>query len=163
MKCDWCGTEYGKGEGFHGVKYKSGHFCSQDCYESYVKMKSTPKPPVNFKPEVGTERRKFTDYIQDWIGDANWAWLMKQAKDIQDEYELNWKDMYLTLKYCKEYEEVEWNKQYGLYQFFPRYIQPMRDFISEAKAFKEISEDDITDEFYYVKKKKISKEKEVEF
>ena len=145
MVCDFCGKEYGHGQGFHGARYKAKHFCSQDCYEKFVNMKSAPKPPVNFKPEPKTDRRKFTDYIQDWTNDkANWPWLMKQAKDIQQEFELDWKTMYQVLKYCREYEDIDWNMEYGLYQFFPKYIKPMQDFtkaILQAKAMELIDDE----------------------
>lgn len=115
-------------------------------------MKSAPKPPVNFKPQYGSDRRKFTDYIQAWTDDkANWQWVMKQAKDIQEQYELDWKTMYQVLKYCKEYEMLNWNMEYGLYQFFPKYIKPMKDFTETIFKFK--NEEYLEDEYYIVPKK----------
>lgn len=153
IRCDVCGTEYERGKGFHGAKYKQAHLCSQDCYERYLKLKSTPKPPANFKSVKGTERRVLTDYIQDWTNDmVNWAWVMKQAKDIQEEYELTTMEMYGVLKYCKEYEGLDWNMEYGLYQFFPRYIKPMREFTKKIKQMKntELKEDEIK----YIRKPK---------
>lgn len=153
MKCDTCGKEYGRGQGFHGAKYKQFHFCSQDCYEKYCKIKNAPKPPTNFKPEKGSDRRKFTDYIQEWTNNqVNWQWLMKQAKDISEEYELNWYEMYMVLKYCKTYEELDWNLEYGLYQFFPKYIEPMRIFLNNIQNLKQISLEE--EETYIVKKPK---------
>lgn len=152
MTCTVCGKEYGKGKGFHGAKYKSIHFCCQDCYDRFVKMKNAPKPPVNYKPVQGTDRRKFTDYVQEWTNDkVNWQWIMKQAKDIQEEYELNWKQMYHVLKYCKEYEDMDWNIEYGLYQFFPKYIKPTEDFANAILATKSMQF--VEDEIQIIKKK----------
>ena len=153
MNCDVCNKEIPRGQRYQGSKYKSLHFCSEDCFKRYVKIKSAPKPLINFKPEVGSDRRKFTDYIQEWTNDrANWPYLMKQAKDIQEEYELNWYDMYLVCKYARVYEGVEWDFNWGLGQIFPRYIQPCMEFreaIQKAKS-TEIPIDEITK----IKKKK---------
>lgn len=153
MICDVCNKEYNRGQGFHGSKYKSIHFCSQECYDKFVKIKIAPKPPINYKPAKGTDRRKFTDYIQEWTDDkVNWQWIMKQAKDIQEEYEIDWKIMYHVLKYCREYEDIDWNMEYGLYQFFPKYIKPMQDFSNAIIAFKTMQFTE--DETQVIKKKK---------
>lgn len=153
MNCCVCGKEIPKGARFQAPKYKSYHFCCEECYERFVKLKSAPKPKVNYIPQRGTERRKFTDYIQEWTNDtANWQWLMKQAKDIQEEYELNWQEMYLVLKYCREYEGVEWLPEFGLYQFFPRYIEPTRNFIRAVNSVKALAQEDLEDEYEVVKK-----------
>lgn len=161
MKCAVCGKEYNKGEGFKGGKYKSLHFCSQDCFERYCKIKSAPKPPVNYKPQPNTDRRKYTDYIQDWTGDnVNWAYIMKQSKDIQEEYELNFHDMFLVLKYCREYEQLEWNYDWGLYQFFPKYILYMRNFQKSLKENKELAANfDFSDDTYIVNRKENQRRK----
>lgn len=153
MKCEVCGTEYGKGEGFHGTKYKAVHFCCQDCYDRFIKMKSAPKPTINYKPQKGSDRRKFTDYVQMLTENkANWQWLMKQAKDIQDEYEIDWQTMYRTLKYAHEYEDAEWKMEYGLYQFFPKYIKPMQEFTEAIMSAKQI--ENTEDEINYVRRPK---------
>lgn len=138
MNCDVCGKEILRGQRYQGDKYKSLHFCSEECFKRYCKLKSKPKPLVNFKPEQGSDRRKFTDFIQEWTNDtANWPFLMKQAKDIQEEYDLDWNEMYLVCKYAKVYEGVEWDYQYGLGQIFPKYIKPCQDFRESIRQAKE--------------------------
>ena len=140
-KCSYCGTEIPRGESYCGTKFTTLKFCSEEHYTLYTKIKTKPKPPVNFKPQQGTERRKFTDYVQEWTDDkVNWNWIMKQAKDIQEEYGLTWDEMYLVLKYCRVYEGVEWDMQYGLYQFFPRYIKPTQEFKERCKEAREAAE-----------------------
>lgn len=138
MTCDVCSKEIPRGQRYQGNKYKSLHFCSEDCFKKYCSIKFKPKPLVNFKPEKGTDRRKFTDYLQEWTGDKiNWPSVMKQAKDIQEEYELDWYEMYLVCKYARVYEGVEWDFNYGLGQIFPRYIKPCMEFretINHAKS-----------------------------
>ena len=138
MTCDVCSKEIPHGQRYQGDKYKSLHFCSEDCFKKYCAIKSKPKPLVNFKPEKGTSRREFSDYIQEWTNDkANWPLIMKQAKDIQEEYNLDWHEMYLVCKYAHVYEGVEWDFNYGLGQIFPRYIQPCMEFreaINRAKS-----------------------------
>ena len=139
-KCSYCGADIPKGQSYCGNKYTSLRFCSEEHFTQYVKIKTKPKPPVNFKPQQGTDRRKFTDYIQEWCEtEPRWEWLMKQAKDIQEEYGLDWEEMYLVLKYCRVYEGVEWDMQWGLYQFFPKYIQPMREFKQQCQEAREMA------------------------
>ena len=157
MTCIICNKEIARGKRYQGERYKSLHFCSEECFKKYCEIKTKPKPVVNFKPEKGSDRRLFTDYIQEWTGDhCNWSWLMKQAKDIQEEYELNWYQMYLVCKYARKYEEVEWDYQYGLGQIFPRYIQPCLEFMQKIKENKTIDfEDDKINVIVKNKKTKI--------
>ena len=153
MTCDVCGNEIPKGTRYQGNKYKSLHFCSEDCWKRYCAIKRKPKPVVNFKPEKNSDRRKFTDYIQEWTNDtANWPYLMKQAKDIQEEYEINWYEMYLVCKYARVYEGVEWDFNYGLGQIFPRYIKPCMEF-KEAIQRAKLAEIP-TEEVVKIKKKR---------
>ena len=83
------------------------------------------------------DRRKVTDLIQSmWGEDANWKLLTAQLKNIMKEYDLTHKDVYYILKYCKDYEQVVIDSDYGLYQLFPKYIdatQIFRDKLAKAK------------------------------
>lgn len=106
-------------------------------------------------------QRMFTDYIQDWVGDVNWAWIIRQAKAIKKEYAIDFNFMRMVLKYCKEYEELDWDLEYGLYQFFPRYIKPTQEFCEQITRMKKM-DFDCEDEVYIVKKKKL-REREVDF
>ena len=152
MNCDVCSKEIPRGKRYQGNKYKSLHFCSEDCWKKYCAIKSKPKAVVNFKPEKGTSRRKFTDYIQDWTDDnVNWPAIAKQAKDIQEEYELDWNEMYLVCKYAKLYEGHVWDLKYGLGQIFPKYIKPAKDFVN---AINKIKNAEIPEEETYVVKRK---------
>ncbi len=69
------------------------------------------------------DRRKVTDLIQSmWGENANWKLLTAQLRNIMKEYKLTHKDVYYVLKYCKDYEQVVIDGEYGLYQLFPKYI-----------------------------------------
>ena len=152
MNCDVCSKEIPRGKRYQGNKYKSLHFCSEDCWKKYCAIKSKPKAVVNFKPEKGTSRRKFTDYIQDWTDDnVNWPAIAKQAKDIQEEYELDWNEMYLVCKYAKLYEGHVWDLKFGLGQIFPKYIKPAKDFVN---AINKIKNAEIPKEETYIVKRK---------
>lgn len=153
MKCCICDKEIARGKKFQGTRYQNYNFCSEACYEKFIKLKSAPKPKANYKPQKGSPRRKFTDYIQEWTNDmVNWQWIMKQAKDIQEEYELDWPEMYYVLKYCREYEMLEWDLEWGLYQFFPKYIEPTQEFIDTINQAKALAKEDLEDEYEVVKK-----------
>lgn len=141
-KCSYCGADIPKGQSYCGNKYTSLRFCSEEHFTQYVKIKTKPKPPVNFKPQHGTDRRAFTDLLQEWTDDRiNWAAAMQQCKDLMDEFDLTWEDMRLTLKYAWKYEGVEWNPQYGLGQIYPRYIQPMREFKQQCQDAREMAKE----------------------
>lgn len=83
------------------------------------------------------DRLKVTDLIQSmWGEEANWRLLTAQLKSIMKEYDLTHKDVYYILKYCKDYEQVVIDGEYGLYQLFPKYIQITEDFrikLAEAR------------------------------
>ena len=119
MKCKVCNQDIEKGKRYKTEQYISYYFCSQDCYEKFLSQRNQPKSKINFKPDKGSQRRRFTDYLQDWTDDKiNWPMAMKQAKDIQEEYELSWHDMLMVLKYAREYDNYVWHLNYGLYQVF---------------------------------------------
>lgn len=84
------------------------------------------------------DRRKVTDLIQEmWGEDANWKLLTAQLRNIMKEYELTHKDVYYVLKYCKDYEQVVIDEEYGLYQLFPKYIDIVarfREKIAQARV-----------------------------
>lgn len=84
------------------------------------------------------DRRKVTDLIQSmWGENANWKLLTAQLKNIMKEYDLTYKDVYYILKYCKDYEQVVIDGEYGLYQLFPKYIDVTQVFRAELAEAKE--------------------------
>lgn len=91
------------------------------------------------------DRRKVTDLIQEmWGEDANWKLLTAQLKNIMKDYELTHKDVYYVLKYCKVYEQVVIDDEYGLYQLFPKYIDITTRF-REKLASSRVQAQDIGD------------------
>lgn len=87
-------------------------------------------------------RKKVTDLIQSiWGEDANWKLLTAQLKNIMKEYKLTHKDVYAVLKYCIYYEQIVSDKNYGLGQFFPKYIESTTKFIEKISCAKEKAAD----------------------
>lgn len=83
------------------------------------------------------DRKKVTDLMQSiWGENANWKLLTAQLKNIMKEYKLEYMDVYYILKYSVCYEQVAVDKEFGLGQFFPRFIEPTEKFrqkLAEAK------------------------------
>lgn len=160
--CEVCGAEIPRGKRYKAGKYKSHIFCGEECFERFCALKTAPKPPINFKPEPKTDRRKFTDLIQDWTGDmVNWSATMKQAKDIQEQYELDWADMFKIAYYARHYEGVVWDFKYGLGQIFPKYIEPAAEFEEELEKNRQIDlPQDIFREIKVTKERKRAKWRE---
>lgn len=87
------------------------------------------------------DRRKVTDLIQSmWGENVNWKLLTAQLKNIMKEYDLTHKDVYYILKYCKDYEQVAIDSDYGLYQLFPKYIDATQTFRAKLTEAKEKAE-----------------------
>ena len=96
-----------------------------------------PAKTPKYSKQEQAERRQLTDLIQEmWGEDANWPLLTAQLKNIMEDYELTHKEVYYILKYCRDYERVPVNTDYGLYQFIPKYIMAVdefRDKLAEAR------------------------------
>lgn len=83
-------------------------------------------------------RRQLTDLIQEmWGEEANWPLLTAQLKNIMEDYELTHKEVYYILKYCRDYERVSVNTDYGLYQFIPKYIMAVEEFRAKLAEARE--------------------------
>lgn len=140
--CKICGAEIPRGKAYKGDRFKNERFCSEACYQVRCSnAQRTPKGQANPKPKTvqpPSDRRKVTDLIQSmWGEDANWKLLTAQLKNIMKEYDLTHKDVYYILKYCRDYEQVVINGEYGLYQLFPRYIDATQKFRAKLAEAKE--------------------------
>lgn len=95
----------------------------------------TKTPKLN--EQERKDRRQLTDLIQEMWGEGvNWPLLTAQLKNIMEDYELTHKEVYYILKYCRDYEQVPVNTDYGLYQFIPKYIMAVEEFrvkLAEAR------------------------------
>lgn len=139
--CKICGAEIPRGKAYKGDRFKQERFCSKACYE--VRLSQSQRAPkgqakAQFKPiKAPSTRRKVTDLIQKIYGDdANWAFLGTQLKNIMHDYQLEYEEVYYILKYSIYYEQVVVDKEFGLYQIFPKYIEPtarFREKLAEAK------------------------------
>lgn len=147
MVCVMCAKEIERGKGFKSPRYKAEHFCCEDCYNRFVKMKSMPRPPINYKPAPESSRRKLTDLLQIIYGDdANWGWLSNQIKDIEQEFGISDDELRLTIKYALEYELYEPELEFGLRQFI-KFITPSQIFaktiINNREIASNLSDDEV--------------------
>lgn len=167
MVCDVCNKEYGRGQGYRGKRFAAQHFCSEDCYLSYVKamdetkLKPKPKPqPTQKNSKELKEYHKLLDYLNELYDNPNWPWLMRQINSIKKQYELSDKAMYLIIKYAIEYEDVIVQEEMGLGQFFPRYIEPCQDFLNSLRLSQEKSSNfDFNEQTYVVGRSKTKSRK----
>lgn len=130
MVCKQCGCTIPRGTKFQQTKYKSISFCSEECFNAYDQNRE-PAP-----------QRQLTDYIQA-ISDVppNWAYLIRQSKAIEKNYGLDQKQQLLVIRFAVEFEGAEFMVQYGLGQFFPKYIQPYQEFVDELKSSHDAARD----------------------
>lgn len=142
-QCYICQAEIPRGQRFKSPRYKNLSFCSESCYNQYLASKQQPKPSSSLD--------KLKAYINDlWQGQVNWPFMMRQIKNLKEEYDVDDKDIRLMLKYAIEYEGVEVNPEYGLLQFI-QYLQPAKEFAEDILRNRELAESMEDDEVEVVK------------
>ena len=109
------------------------------------------KQSVKKQPKSLSSFNKLKNYINDlWQGQVNWPFMVRQIKNLKEEYGVDDKDIRLMLKYAIEYEGVEVNPEYGLLQFI-QYLQPAKEFAEDILRNKELAESMEEDEVEVVK------------
>ena len=142
-ECYICGTEIPRGQRFKSPRYKNLSFCSESCYNQYLASKQQqPK---------SSSLDKLKSYINNlWQGQVNWPFMMRQIKNIKEEYGVSDNDIRMMLKYAVEYEGVEVDLDYGLLQFI-QYLQPSQEFAEEIRKNQALAESMEDDEVEVVK------------
>lgn len=155
-QCIVCQSPIPRGKRFKSPRYKNLAFCSEGCYNQYLASKQQQKPSSSLD--------KLKAYINDlWQGEVNWPFMMRQIKNLKEEYDVDDKDIRLMLKYAIEYEGVKVNPEYGLLQFI-QYLQPAKEFAEDILKNRKLAED-MEDEEVVVRKvnKQVKKVKEEEW
>lgn len=136
-QCYICQAEIPRGQRYKSPTHKSLSFCSESCYNQYLASKQQPKPSSSLD--------KLKAYINNlWQGQVNWPFMMRQIKNLKEEYGVSDNDIRMMLKYAVEYEGVKVDLDYGLLQFI-QYLQPSQEFAEEIRknqALAESMEDD---------------------
>ena len=145
-KCYICEIEIPRGQRFKSPRYKNLSFCSESCYNQYLTSKQQPKSSSSLD--------KLKAYINNlWQGQVNWPFMMRQIKNLKEEYGVSDKDIRLMLKYAIEYEDAKVNPEYGLLQFI-QYLQPAKEFAEDILRNKELAESMEEDKVEWVKTSK---------
>lgn len=142
-QCYICGTEIPRGQRYKSPRYKNLSFCSESCYNQYLVSKQQPKSPSSLD--------KLKSYINDlWQSQVNWPFMMRQIKNLKEEYGVSDNDIRMMLKYAIEYEGVKVDLDYGLLQFI-QYLQPSQEFAEEIRKNQVLAESMEDDEVEIVK------------
>ena len=143
-QCYICQAEIPRGQRFKSPRYKNLSFCSESCYNQYLASKQQPKPK-------SSSLDKLKAYINDlWQGEVNWPFMMRQIKNLKEEYGVSDNDIRMMLKYAIEYEGVKVDLDYGLLQFI-QYLQPSQEFAEEIRKNQALAEGMEDDEVEVVK------------
>lgn len=156
--CKVCNKEIKRGARFKSERYKNFSFCSEQCYNIFLKVKEKKEDVKN------NSLNRLKKYIEEiWEDKINWPFIMKQVKTMCEEYQLNYKELYLVIKYGVEIEQYTINTQFGLMQFI-KFIEPCMQFVEQINRAKELAED-MEDEEVVVRKvsKQVKKIKEEEW
>lgn len=144
--CCICEKIIKRGQRFKSPRYKNLSFCSETCYNQYLASKQQPKPSSSLD--------KLKAYINDlWQGEVNWPFMMRQIKNLKEEYGVSDNDIRMMLKYAVEYEGMRVDLDYGLLQFI-QYLQPSQEFAQEIKKNQALAENMEDDEVEVVKASK---------
>lgn len=142
-QCYICQAEIPRGQRFKSPRYKNLSFCSESCYNQYLASKQQPKPSSSLD--------KLKSYINNlWQGEVNWPFMMRQIKNLKEEYGMSDNDIRMMLKYAVEYEGVKVDLDYGLLQFI-QYLQPSQEFAQEIRKNQALAESMEDDEVEVVK------------
>ena len=142
-QCYICQTEIPRGQRYKSPRYKNLSFCSESCYDQYLASKQQPKSSSSLD--------KLKSYINDlWQGQVNWPFMMRQIKNLKEEYGVSDNDIRMMLKYAIEYEGVKVDLDYGLLQFI-QYLQPSQEFAEEIRKNQALAESMEDDEVEVVK------------
>ena len=76
--------------------------------------------------------------------------MMRQIKNLKEEYNVDDNDIRMMLKYAVEYEGVKVDLDYGLLQFI-QYLQPSQEFAEEIRKNQALAESMEDDEVEVVK------------
>ena len=145
-QCYICGTEIPRGQRYKSPRYKSIPVCSEACYNQYLASKQQLKPSSSLD--------KLKAYINDlWQGQVNWPFMMRQIKNLKEEYGVSDNDIRMMLKYAVEYEGVKVDLDYGLLQFI-QYLQPSQEFAEEIRKNRALAESMEDDEVEMVRASK---------
>lgn len=145
-QCCICQTEIPRGQRYESPTHKSLSFCSETCYNQYLASKQHSKPSSSLD--------KLKAYINDlWQGQVNWPFMMRQIKNLKEEYGVDDNGIRMMLKYAVEYEGAKVDLDYGLLQFI-QYLQPSQEFVEEIKKNQALAESIEDDEVEIVKASK---------
>ena len=107
VKCKYCGKQIAKDNAYKIADRQ--YYCNKTCYDDKQRSKidNGKTNKIKYKPQEGTERREFTDYIQmiyinsGWNKySINWSMVCSQASNILNEHP---KWTYDTLLYILQY------------------------------------------------------------
>ena len=141
--CIVCQSPIPRGQRFKSPRYKNLPFCSESCYNQYLASKQQPKPSSSLD--------KLKSYINDlWQGQVNWPFMMRQIKNLKEEYGVSDNDIRMMLKYAVKYEGMKVDLDYGLLQFI-QYLQPSQEFAEEIRKNQALAEGMEDDEVEVVK------------
>lgn len=127
--CIVCQSLIPRGQRYQSPRYKNLAFCSETCYNQYLASKQQPKPSSSLD--------KLKAYINDlWQGQVNWPYMMRQIKNLKEDYNIDENEIRMMIKYAIEYEDYKVKQEYGLLQFI-QFLQPARDFAEEIKRNRE--------------------------
>lgn len=141
--CVICNQSIPRGQRYKSPTHKSLSFCSESCYNQHLASKQQPKPLSSLD--------KLKAYINDlWQGEVNWPFMMRQIKNLKEEYGVDDNGIRMMLKYAVEYEGVKVDLDYGLLQFI-QYLQPSQEFAEEIRKNQALAESMEGDEVEVVK------------
>ena len=152
MTCIQCGKDIKRGQRFKSPTLTTLKFCSEICYNQYLKGKENS--PIE----------KLKRYINKIAPDSiDWAYLMRQIKNICKEFEIDESELLKTIVYGHEYCNEPWDNEWMLYCFVPKYIWPMREFVDTIERNKRAAQNWVEDAVEIVKPSKRKYTKSIDF
>lgn len=161
MICDVCGVDIPRGQRYNGKRYKTNHFCSQECYDAYLLAKAEERQiqdetkarareekarqkreekqrQKDMRDNGDGEYRKFLDLLNATYPEdcRNFPLWQRQASNYMEKFGLDYSQLRGIIVYALMYDNHQFDPKISLTQFFPRYIEPFYQFMEKLKANK---------------------------
>lgn len=150
-KCKYCGSEIDKNTAYNPSPRM--YYCSKEHFDERERKRlgeNNKSNKIKYKPQENTNRREFTDYVQNiyvnrygWNKNKiNWTIICSNASNILKQHE-NWTYDTLTyiLYYMNEILELDLicqESNYNPLSLLPFYAQEAEDYFNEMSAIDDI-------------------------
>lgn len=136
--CRFCKKKFDANSDEAIVMSKTIAYCSIECvenekFESVLMQKSTKK----LSTEENKYRIQILEYIKDRSNNCNTPAIAAQIKNLIEEFDITYKQLYNTIMYAEKYENYTYDPAFGARQL-DKFVLPTIKYMAELARLKKI-------------------------